>query len=137
MDLSFQKNKIYYIGATICLIVAILLLTGGGDKGEASPKDMCKIAFKLDSYEELMDENSQAESVSLTGKEYKAKISVDPLEVESYDAFIDALKHGKSSKVEAFIMIKDSSLLNQDEIVPAYAISIAGKDYMRLSVSAK
>lgn len=122
-----QIPKQYYVIAIMAIIVFGILIFGGGSEA-LQQKDLTSIEFKLSGFEELIDEDGQNESITLTTTDFKAKISIDPVDINNYDGFIGALKDGKPD-VKAKIMIKDKELLTQDEIIQAYQIEVNGVSF--------
>ena len=122
-----QIPKPYYVIAVMAIIVFGILIFGGGSEA-LQQKDLTSIEFKLSGFEELIDEDGQNESITLTTADFKAKISIDPVDINNYDGFIGALKDGKPD-VKAKIMTKDKELLNQDEIIQAYQIEVNGVSF--------
>ncbi len=122
-----QIPKPYYVIAVMAIIVFGILIFGGGSEA-LQQKDLTSIEFKLSGFEELIDEDGQNESITLTTTDFKAKISIDPVDINNYDGFIGALKDGKP-EVRAKIMTKDKELLNQDEIIQAYQIEVNGVSF--------
>lgn len=119
-----QIPKQYYVIAIMAIIVFGILIFGGGSEA-LQQKDLTSIEFKLSGFEELIDEDGQNESITLTTTDFKAKISIDPVDINNYDGFISALKDGKP-EVKAKIMTDDRELLTQDEIIQAYQIEVNG-----------
>ncbi len=122
-----QIPKPYYVIAVMAIIVFGILIFGGGSEA-LQQKDLTSIEFKLNGFEELIDEDGQNESITLTTADFKAKISIDPVDINNYDGFIGALKDGKPD-VKAKIMTKDKDLLTQDEIIQAYQIEVNGVSF--------
>ena len=122
-----QIPKPYYVIAVMAIIVFGILIFGGGSEA-LQQKDLTSIEFKLNGFEELIDEDGQNESITLTTADFKAKISIDPVDINNYDGFIGALKDGKPD-VKAKIMTKDKELLTQDEIIQAYQIEVNGVSF--------
>ena len=122
-----QIPKPYYVIAVMAIIVFGILIFGGGSEA-LQQKDLTSIEFKLSGFEELIDEDGQNESITLTTADFKAKISIDPVDINNYDGFIGALKDGKPD-VKAKIMTKDKELLTQDEIIQAYQIEVNGVSF--------
>ena len=122
-----QIPKPYYVIAVMAVIVFGILIFGGGSEA-LQQKDLTSIEFKLSGFEELIDEDGQNESITLTTADFKAKISIDPVDINNYDGFIGALKDGKPD-VKAKIMTKDKDLLTQDEIIQAYQIEVNGVSF--------
>ncbi len=122
-----QIPKPYYVIAVMAIIVFGILIFGGGSEA-LQQKDLTSIEFKLSGFEELIDEDGQNESITLTTTDFKAKISIDPVDINNYDGFIGALKDGKPD-VKAKIMTKDKELLTQDEIIQAYQIEVNGVSF--------
>lgn len=122
-----QIPKQYYVIAVMAIIVFGILIFGGGSEA-LQQKDLTSIEFKLSGFEELIDEDGQNESITLTTTDYKAKISIDPVDINNYDGFIGALKDGKP-EVKAKIMTDDKELLTQDEIIQAYQIEVNGVSF--------
>lgn len=122
-----QIPKQYYVIAVMAVIVFGILIFGGGSEA-LQQKDLTSIEFKLSGFEELIDEDGQNESITLTTTDFKAKISIDPVDINNYDGFVGALKDGKPD-VKAKIMTKDKELLTQDEIIQAYQIEVNGVSF--------
>lgn len=122
-----QIPKQYYVIAVMAVIVFGILIFGGGSEA-LQQKDLTSIEFKLSGFEELIDEDGQNESITLTTADFKAKISIDPVDINNYDGFIGALKDGKP-EVKAKIMTDDKELLTQDEIIQAYQIEVNGVSF--------
>ena len=122
-----QIPKQYYVIAVMAIIVFGILIFGGGSEA-LQQKDLTSIEFKVSGFEELIDEDGQNESITLTTADFKSKISIDPVDINNYDGFIGALKDGKPD-VKAKIMTKDKELLTQDEIIQAYQIEVNGVSF--------
>lgn len=122
-----QIPKQYYVIAVMVIIVFGILIFGGGSEA-LQQKDLTSIEFKLSGFEELIDEDGQNESITLTTADFKAKISIDPVDINNYDGFVGALKDGKPD-VKAKILTKDKELLTQDEIIQAYQIEVNGVSF--------
>ncbi len=127
LDKLKELPKAYYVVAVMAIIVFGILIFGGGSEA-LKPKDLTTIEFKLTNYDELIDEDGQNESVTLSSGDFKAKISIDPVDINNYDAFIVALKDG-NPEVKAKIMTKDKDLPKQDEIIQAYQIEVNGASF--------
>lgn len=129
MNTETFKNipKAYYIVAGMALIVIGILIFGGG-KNALSSLDKTTVEFKLKSSEEIVNEDKQVDNVLITSKDFKAKISVDPVNVINYDSFISALKE-PNAEIKISIQNSDKKLLQDDEIIETENIWVNGVDY--------
>lgn len=118
--------KFYIIVGAMALVVAFIMIFGGGKEVFLDQKE---ISFQLDSYEEIVsEEDGTAETIILSTKDFKARISVDLVNISNYDDFVKALK-GKNPQVKASISKEDESLLSEDEIIVGEKIIVNDKDF--------
>lgn len=118
--------KFYIIVGAMAIIVAFIMLFGGGREVFLDQKE---ISFKLDSYEEIVsEEDGTAETIILSTNDFKARISVDLMNISNYDDLVKALK-GKNPQVKASISKEDEALLSEDEIIDGEKIIVNDKDF--------
>lgn len=118
--------KFYIIVGAMAIIVAFIMIFGGGREVFLDQKE---ISFNLDSYEEIVsEEDGTAETIILSTKDFKARISVDLVNISNYDDLVKALK-GKNPQVKASISKEDEALLSEDEIIDGEKIIVNDKDF--------
>ncbi len=129
MDAEIFKKipKVYYIVVAMAIIVFGILFFGGGKKA-LSALDQTTIEFQLKSSEEVMNEDKQVDNVLLTSKDFKARITIDPVNIANYDSFIAAVKE-PNANIKITIQNSDKKLLQDDEIIETEAISVNGVDF--------
>ncbi len=125
-----KKNKMpvfYGLVAVMAIIVIFIMIFGGGREVFLDQK---QITFTLAGYEEIVaeDDPSSTDNIILSAKEFKSRISVDPVYISNYDDFIKELKKKKVT-IKASINTDDEPLLMEDEIISGENIIINGKDF--------
>lgn len=126
MSNNSKIPKFYIIVGAMALVVAFIMFFGGGKEVFLDQKE---ISFKLDSYEEIVsEEDGTAETIILSTKDFKARISIDLVNISNYDDFVKALK-SKNPKVKASISKEDEALLSEDEIIAGEKIIVNDKDF--------
>lgn len=75
-----------------------------------------------------MNEDKQVDNVLLTSKDFKARITIDPVNIANYDSFIAAVKE-PNANIKITIQNSDKKLLQDDEIIETEAISVNGVDF--------